>query len=123
MRRVCAATIRMLRSPRATPGWRREKGSNLLLFGPPGSGKTHASAALAPRSLIENGYRVLFLRTTELVQRLQAARQALQLEAALGKPDKYDLLILDDLCYSPRIRPRPACCSSSSALATSAVPC
>jgi DNA replication protein DnaC len=75
-----------------------EKGSNLLLFGPPGSGKTHASAALG-RSLIENGYRVLFLRTTELVQRLQAARQALQLEAALAKLDKYDLLILDDLSY------------------------
>lgn len=75
-----------------------EKGSNLLLFGPPGSGKTHASAALG-RTLIENGYRVLFLRTTELVQRLQAARQALQLEAALGKLDKYDLLILDDLSY------------------------
>ena len=64
----------------------------------PGSGKTHASAALG-RTLIENGYRVLFLRTTELVQRLQAARQALQLEAALGKLDKYDLLILDDLSY------------------------
>jgi DNA replication protein DnaC len=31
-----------------------EKGSNLLLFGPPGSGKTHASAALG-RTLIENG--------------------------------------------------------------------
>ena len=75
-----------------------EKGSNLLLFGPPGSGKTHASAALG-RSLIENGYRVLFMRTTDLVQRLQAARQMLQLEAALAKLDKYDLLILDHLSY------------------------
>jgi DNA replication protein DnaC len=74
------------------------KGANLLLFGPPGSGKSHASAALG-RALIEHGYRVLFMRTTDLVQRLQAARQVLQLEAALAKLDKYDLLILDDLSY------------------------
>ena len=75
-----------------------EKGANLLLFGPPGSGKSHAAAALG-RALVENGHRVLFTRTTDLVQRLQAARQALQLEAALAKLDKYDLLILDDLSY------------------------
>ncbi len=48
---------------------------------------------------MENGYRVLFTRTTEIVQRLEAARQALQLEAAITKLDRYDLLILDDLSY------------------------
>ena len=42
---------------------------------------------------------VLFTRTTDIVQRLQAARQALQLEAAIAKLDRYDLLILDDLSY------------------------
>ena len=45
-----------------------DKGDNLLLFGPPGSGKTHISAAIG-RALVENGYRVLFTRTTDLVQR------------------------------------------------------
>lgn len=75
-----------------------DKGTNLLLFGPPGSGKTHISAALG-RALVENGYRVLFTRTTELVQRLQAARQDLALEAAITKLDRYDLLVLDDLSY------------------------
>ena len=74
------------------------KGANLLLFGPPGSGKSHISAALA-RALVENGYRVLFTRTTDLVQRLQAARQELTLEAAITKLDRYDLLVLDDLSY------------------------
>jgi DNA replication protein DnaC len=74
------------------------KGDNLLLFGPPGSGKTHISAAIG-RALIENGYRVLFTRTTDLVQRLQAARQQLILEAAITKLDRYDLLVLDDLSY------------------------
>lgn len=75
-----------------------EKGSNLLCFGPPGAGKSHVAAAIG-RALVENGYRVLFMRTGDLVQRLQQARQALQLEAAIAKLDKYDLLILDDLSY------------------------
>ena len=52
-----------------------DKGANLLLFGPPGVGKIALAAALG-HALIENGYRVLFTRTTDLVQRLQAARQA-----------------------------------------------
>ena len=39
------------------------------------------------------------MRTTDLVQRLQAARQTLQLEAALAKLDRFDLLMLDDLTY------------------------
>ena len=56
------------------------KGANLLLFGPPGAGKSHLAAALG-HALIENGYRVLFMRTTDLVQRLQAERQALSLAA------------------------------------------
>lgn len=74
------------------------KGDNLLLFGPPGSGKTHIAAAIG-RTLVENGYRVLFTRTTDLVQRLQSARQQLALEAAITKLDRYDLLVLDDLSY------------------------
>jgi DNA replication protein DnaC len=76
-----------------------DKGANLLVFGPPGSGKSHASAALG-HVLIENGYRVLFSRTTDLVQRLQAARRDLLLEAAIAKLDKFDLVVLDDLCYA-----------------------
>jgi len=43
--------------------------------------------------------RVLFMRTTDLVQRLQVARRELGLEAAITKLDKYQLLILDDIAY------------------------
>jgi DNA replication protein DnaC len=78
-----------------------DKGSNILLFGPSGSGKSHLGAALG-HALVENGYRVLFTRTTDLVQRLQTARQTLSLESAIEKLDKYDLIILDDLCYVRR---------------------
>ena len=83
-------------------------------------GKSHLSAALG-LALIENGRRVLFARTTDLVQRLQIARREFGLESAIAKLDRYDLLILDDLAVhaqhgsdmtSPRIKPRPACCSS-----------
>jgi DNA replication protein DnaC len=75
-----------------------EKGANLLMFGPPGVGKSHLAAALG-LALIENGWRVLFARTTDLVQKLQLARRDLALEAAIDKLDKYHLLILDDLAY------------------------
>ena len=58
------------------------KGANVLLFGPPGSGKSHLGAGLG-RALVENGWLVLYTRTTDLVQKLQSARQNLGLEAAL----------------------------------------
>ncbi|MER9275483.1 IS21-like element helper ATPase IstB [Mesorhizobium sp. M0306] len=74
------------------------KGANILLFGPPGGGKSHLAAAIG-LALIENGWRVLFTRTTDLVQKLQVARRELQLESAIAKLDKFDLLILDDLAY------------------------
>ncbi|HEY5550705.1 MAG TPA: ATP-binding protein, partial [Opitutaceae bacterium] len=38
-----------------------EKGANLLIFGPPGGGKSHLGAALG-LALVENGWRVLFAR-------------------------------------------------------------
>lgn len=81
----------------AGDGW-LEKGANLLLFGPPGAGKSHLAAAIG-LALIDNGWRVLFSRTSDLVQRLQVARRELALESALAKLDKYHLLILDDIAY------------------------
>jgi DNA replication protein DnaC len=74
------------------------KGANLLLFGAPGAGKSHLAAAIG-LALIENGWRVLFTRTTDLVQKLQIARRELALEAAINRLDRFDLLILDDLAY------------------------
>jgi DNA replication protein DnaC len=74
------------------------KGANLLLFGPPGGGKSHLACAIG-LALIENGWRVLFSRTTDLVQKLQVARRELALEAAINRLDRFHLLILDDLAY------------------------
>jgi DNA replication protein DnaC len=80
-----------------------DNGANLLLFGPPGGGKSHLSAAIG-LALVENGRRVLFTRTTDLVQRLQTARRELGLEAYIAKLDRYDLLILDDIAYVAKDR-------------------
>ena len=53
-----------------------DQGANILLFGPPGGGKSHLAAALG-LALVQNGRRVLFMRTTDLVQRLQVTRREL----------------------------------------------
>jgi DNA replication protein DnaC len=65
------------------PAWRGKVGS--------GGGARHGPD--------RKGWRVLFTRTTDLVQKLQIARRDLVLEAAIAKLDKYHLLILDDLAY------------------------
>ena len=81
----------------AGDGW-LDQGANLILVGPPGAGKSHLGAAVG-LALIENGFRVLYARTTDLVQKLQVARRELVLEAAIRKLHKYHLLILDDIAY------------------------
>lgn len=78
-----------------------DRGANVLLFGPPGVGKSHLVCALG-HALVDAGRRVLFARCSEIVQRLQAARQELRLPQELAKLDRFDLLILDDLSYVRR---------------------
>jgi len=74
-------------------------GGNVLAFGGTGSGKTHCAAGIG-YGLIDAGYSVLFMRTNDLVQRLQAARKDLNLPQMLTKLDNMDALILDDIGYS-----------------------
>ncbi len=45
---------------------------------------------------------MLYARTSDLVQRLQAARRDLRLPAELAKLDRFDLLIADDFSYVRR---------------------
>lgn len=72
--------------------------TNLLLFGLPGRGKSHIACAIG-HELIRRGYRVLFVSTAILVQRLLTAKRELCLEQYLKKLDRFDAVIIDDLGY------------------------
>ena len=78
-----------------------ERGVNVLAFGLPGAGKTHARCALGHR-LVEAGHSVLFAPAYRLVQELLAAKRDLDLPRRLRKLDNFDFLLLDDLGYLPQ---------------------
>lgn len=74
------------------------RAENLLFFGGSGVGKTHLAAGVC-RQVVELGKRVKFYSAIALVQHLQQQKLQLQLQAALKKLDRFDLLVLDDLGY------------------------
>ncbi len=72
--------------------------TNILAFGLPGTGKSHALAALG-HELVMAGRSVLFAPTYEIVQDLLAAKRDLDLPRKLRKLDNFELIILDDIGY------------------------
>ena len=78
-----------------------EHGVNVLAFGLPGTGKTHALCALG-HQLVETGRSVLFAPAYRLVQDLLAAKRDFALPRQLRKLDSFDFLLLDDLGYLPQ---------------------
>ena len=75
-----------------------ERAENVLAFGLPGRGKTHAMSAIATE-LIRRGYKVLFTPAYRLVQRLLVAKRALGLDRELRLLDAYDAVLVDDIGY------------------------
>lgn len=75
-----------------------DRRENLLVFGKPGSGKTHCVCALAGR-LVQRGRAMLFTTCGLLVQRLLAAKRDLRFEKAIKQLSRFEGLILDDLGY------------------------
>jgi DNA replication protein DnaC len=71
---------------------------NVLIFGNPGSGKTHVACALG-QELIRSGRRVLFATCGLMVQDLLVAKRDLKLRGFLKKISRYEVLILDDIGY------------------------
>jgi len=75
-----------------------DEATNVLAFGLPGVGKSHAMCAVG-HALVERGHSVLFVPTYSLVQDLLVAKRNLDLPRALRKLDNFEVVILDDLGY------------------------
>ncbi|MCA1560643.1 MAG: IS21-like element helper ATPase IstB [Acidobacteria bacterium] len=75
-----------------------ETATNVLAFGLPGVGKSHALCAVG-HALVEAGHSVLFTPAYALVQELLSAKRDLQLPRALRKLDLFEVILLDDLGY------------------------
>ncbi len=75
-----------------------ERAANVLCFGLPGTGKTHAACAIG-HALVQRGHAVLFTPTFQILQELLAAKRDLALPRALRKLDAFEAIILDDLGY------------------------
>jgi DNA replication protein DnaC len=80
-----------------------DRRENVLIFGAPGSGKTHGLCAVA-QELVRAGRSALFTTTALLVQKLLAAKRDLKLEALLKRLSRWEVLILDDLGYVQQSR-------------------
>ena len=75
-----------------------ETATNVLAFGLPGVGKSHALCAVG-HALVEAGHSVLCAPAYGLVQELLGAKRDLDLPRALRKLDLFEVILLDDLGY------------------------
>jgi len=80
-----------------------ERKENVLVFGNPGSGKSHLLCGIG-QELVRAGRTVYFSSTTLLVQELLLAKRELRLPKAIKKLARYQALILDDLGYVQQSR-------------------
>jgi len=80
-----------------------DRRENLLVFGKPGSGKSHCLCALGEQ-LVHRGRSVFFTTCSLLVQQLLIAKRDLRLTKLITRLSRHDALIIDDLGYVEQSR-------------------
>jgi len=78
--------------------------SNVLAFGLPGRGKSHLLGALGRELILRYNTSVYFTPTFKIVEKLLIAKKDYDLENALKRLDKFDIIILDDIGYVQQSR-------------------
>lgn len=100
-RRLPAKAARQMRT--LLDGDFLDRTENALVFGNPGSGKTHILQAVG-QELIRKGRRIFFTSCEMLVQELLIAKRDLKLSKLIKKYARYEGMIIDDLGYIRQTR-------------------
>ena len=92
--------LSMSQIQRLATGEFMNRAENVLIFGNPGTGKTHLSIALSQEWCLQ-GRKVFYTTVASLMQNLLRAKNDLKLNEFIRKLDYFEILLIDDISYIP----------------------